>query len=203
MAQLLLLDNNLPCQTKLLALTQPTIITSPHIPYKLQVESSCFLSSAKTNTVFLSQHYTHACLILYIMGGSSSGPPSTPALSASTRAFLSTILTIFFLMLMSYFDSSPTSTSPLLNTQGLLVQNYQQRGLKAYSYNTPSECIDIRACPDKCLCAKLNSNSTFEHCRNDAGFINYLEFHYCYLSNLAPLSFAIMVCPTLDSLQSD
>ena len=46
----------------------------------------------------------------------------------------------------------------------------------------------------KCAMAKENTHSINEACRNDAGFINYLEFNYCTMDGLTPVSMIILVC---------
>ena len=54
----------------------------------------------------------------------------------------------------------------------------------------------------KCAMAKENTHSINEACRNDAGFINYLEFNYCTMDGLTPVSMIILVCSLPSSLPS-
>jgi len=60
-------------------------------------------------------------------------------------------------------------------------------------------CPDFRNTSDgnttlsKCAIAKENTHSINEACRNDAGFINYLEFNYCTMDGLTPVSMVILV----------
>ena len=55
-------------------------------------------------------------------------------------------------------------------------------------------CVDITHCElqTECECAKLNAKSNITDCRDDGGFVDYLVFHYCTMSNLKPLSYIVM-----------
>lgn len=56
-----------------------------------------------------------------------------------------------------------------------------------------NNCTQISECEDKCACAQENSKSKESNCRNDTGFIDYILFHYCTLSNLPVLSITLMI----------
>jgi len=108
-------------------------------------------------------------------------------ISAFNRALLSTTLSIFFLFALSLLhSSSPDGVS------STIIQNFSKRLLRD-AVSTTDGCIKIKDCADKCECAKQNSNSPAEQCRYDANFLNYLEFHYCMMAGLAPLSFVVLV----------
>jgi sodium/potassium/calcium exchanger 6 len=107
-------------------------------------------------------------------------PPLTPF----NKALLATSLSLCALFILASWSASHGADSP-----SPIVQSYTQRLLKSAVAN---DCPDINHCEDKCLCAKQNTNSSLEFCRNDANFLNYLEFHYCVLGKLAPLSFVLL-----------
>ncbi len=62
------------------------------------------------------------------------------------------------------------------------------RNLLGYLSNN-EECLVIKTCSD----VELNSHSQEAYCRNDAGFVNYLSFHYCTLEKQPVISVILIV----------
>ncbi len=71
------------------------------------------------------------------------------------------------------------------------VNNFEFSSFSEASDN--DDCIKFSDCQDKCQCAIWNANSTFEGCRNNANFFNYLLFNYCTMEGLEPVSLFVMV----------
>eukprot|EP01111_Echinosteliopsis_oligospora_P018559 TRINITY_DN8594_c0_g1_i1.p1 TRINITY_DN8594_c0_g1~~TRINITY_DN8594_c0_g1_i1.p1 ORF type:complete len:641 (-),score=130.47 TRINITY_DN8594_c0_g1_i1:41-1963(-) len=106
------------------------------------------------------------------------------------KAMTMTSATLLFMLLFYLFQENTSSSSISSLTQREILADVIPQNITE-TLNDDG-CIVFSKCTDKCACARYNTISPREECRNDATYFNYLEFNYCVMNDLTPLSLVLM-----------